>query len=36
MILREGVDSLISAINDVKKLLNDATNKERSDEIRTS
>ena len=36
VILCEGIDSLISVINDVKKLLNDATNKERSDEIRTS
>jgi hypothetical protein len=36
VILCEGIDSLVSVINDVRKLLNDATNKERNDEIRTS
>jgi hypothetical protein len=36
VILCEGIDSLVSVIKDVRKLLNDATNKERNDEIRTS
>jgi hypothetical protein len=36
VVLCEGIDSLVSIIKNVKKLLNDATNKERNDEIRTS
>jgi hypothetical protein len=31
VILCEGIDDLISIVKDVKKLLNDATNKERND-----
>jgi hypothetical protein len=36
VILCEGIDDLISVVKDVKKLLDDATNKERNNEIRTS
>jgi hypothetical protein len=36
VILCEGIDSLVSVIKGVEKTLNDATNKERNDEIRTS